>query len=91
MKLSRLRMVLVPPLFPWLLQDKTGAESVKNAVGNDVEYFSVPVELGPNGVEKILPLGEINAYEKKLFDAATAELKGNIAKGSSFITENPKL
>jgi malate dehydrogenase len=71
--------------------DKAGAESVKNAVGNDVEYFSVPVELGRNGVEKILPLGEINAYEKKLFDAATAELKGNIAKGSSFITENPKL
>ncbi|KAI8888254.1 malate dehydrogenase, NAD-dependent [Backusella circina FSU 941] len=71
--------------------DKTGAASVKNVVGEGVEYFSVPVELGQNGVEKILPIGEINDFEKKLFSAATDELKGNISKGSSFITESPKL
>lgn len=73
-----------------LTADEQGAASVKNLVG-DLDYFSVPVELGPNGVEKILPIGEINAYEQKLVEAALTELKGNIVKGSTFITEGPKL
>ncbi|GAA5805914.1 malate dehydrogenase, NAD-dependent [Helicostylum pulchrum] len=71
--------------------DKQGAESVKNLIGGDIEYFSVPVELGPHGVEKILPIGDINDYEQKLVSAATTELKGNIVKGSNFITEGAKL
>jgi malate dehydrogenase len=71
--------------------DKSGAEAVKNLVGEELEYFSVPVELGPNGVQKILPIGEVNSYEQKLISAATNELKGNIAKGSTFITEGAKL
>jgi malate dehydrogenase len=71
--------------------DKSGAESIKNLIGGDLEYFSVPVELGVNGVQKILPIGEINEFEKKLFAAATSELKGNIVKGSTFITEDSKL
>lgn len=71
--------------------DKSGAEAVKNLVGGDVEYFSVPVELGVDGVHKILPIGDINDYEQKLVSAATTELKGNIVKGSNFITEGAKL
>ncbi|CAO3653004.1 unnamed protein product [Mucor hiemalis] len=71
--------------------DKQGAEAVKSLVGEDLEYFSVPVELGPNGVQKILPIGDVNDYEKKLISAATTELKGNISKGSVFITEGAKL
>lgn len=71
--------------------DKGAAEDVKSLVGEELEYFSVPVELGSNGVEKILPIGPISSFEKELFAAATPELKGNIAKGAIFITEGSKL
>lgn len=71
--------------------DKEGAQSVKTLIGSNIEYFSVPVELGVDGVHKILPIGEINEYEQKLIGAATAELNGNIEKGSNFITEGSKL
>lgn len=70
--------------------DKAGAESVKNLVG-ELDYFSVPVELGSNGVHKILPIGDINDFEKKLLTEASPELKGNIEKGCTFITEGSKL
>lgn len=66
--------------------DAEAVKSVKEAAGDDsLEYFSVPVELGPNGVEKVHPIGAINEYEKKLFAAAAPELKGNIVKGTSFV------
>jgi malate dehydrogenase len=71
--------------------DQAGAKETKSVVGDKVEYFSVPVELGPNGVQKILPIGQINDYEKGLFAAAVPELTGNISKGSAFITEGAKL
>lgn len=74
-----------------LAADAEGAASVKNVVGSELEYFSVPVELGVNGVEKILPIGDINDFEQKLVAAAISELKGNIVKGSTFITEDSKL
>lgn len=71
--------------------DAQGASGVKSLIGGDLDFFSVPVELGPEGVKKILPIGEINDFEQKLFSAATSELKGNIVKGSTFITEGAKL
>ncbi|KAF9404000.1 Malate dehydrogenase, cytoplasmic, partial [Podila epigama] len=52
-----------------------------------VEFFATNVELGANGVEKIHPVGKVNAYEQTLIDAAIPELKGNIAKGKSFINK----
>ncbi|KAK8128471.1 malate dehydrogenase [Apiospora sp. TS-2023a] len=54
-----------------------------------VEFFASKVELGPNGVEKILPIGEVNAAEEKLIEACLADLKKNIAKGVSFVESNP--
>ncbi|CAO3584275.1 unnamed protein product [Absidia cylindrospora] len=71
--------------------DKEGAKDTKSVVGDNVEYFSVPVELGAAGVQKILPIGQISTYEKELFAAAVPELTGNISKGSAFITEGAKL
>lgn len=53
-----------------------------------VEYFSTPVELGPNGVEKILGVGKVSAYEQKLIDASVPELNKNIAKGVAFVKGN---
>ncbi|KAF7727448.1 malate DEHYDROGENASE, NAD-dependent [Apophysomyces ossiformis] len=67
--------------------DKSASAAVKEVTGEDLEYFSVPVELGRDGVKKVLPIGNISDFEKQLVVAATPELKGNISKGSSFITE----
>lgn len=54
-----------------------------------VEFFSSKVELGPNGVEKILPLGKLDANEEKMLSACLADLKNNITKGVSFVAKNP--
>jgi len=54
-----------------------------------VEYFSSNVELGPEGVEKIHPLGEITAEEQKLLDACLPDLKNNIEKGQEFVKNSP--
>jgi malate dehydrogenase len=54
-----------------------------------IEFFSTNVELGPNGVEKILPIGSIDANEQKLVEACLGDLKNNIAKGVAFVQENP--
>ncbi|KAB8337051.1 hypothetical protein FH972_021355 [Carpinus fangiana] len=54
-----------------------------------IDFFASRVELGPNGVENILPVGDITPYEQKLLDACLKDLKGNIAKGVQFVKENP--
>ncbi|KAF8164764.1 lactate/malate dehydrogenase [Crassisporium funariophilum] len=50
-----------------------------------LDFFSSNVELGPNGVENILPVGPISAEEQKLLDACIPELKKNIEKGKAFV------
>nr|CAG8555839.1 9441_t:CDS:2 [Entrophospora candida] len=52
-----------------------------------LEYFSLNIELGPNGISKIHPIGDISEYEKTLLNAAIPELRANINKGVSFIQE----
>ncbi|PNS17037.1 Malate dehydrogenase, mitochondrial [Sphaceloma murrayae] len=54
-----------------------------------VEYFASNVELGPDGVEKINPVGPLTEYEQGLLDVCLKDLKGNIAKGVKFVAENP--
>lgn len=46
-----------------------------------IDFFASKVELGPNGVEKIHPVGKITSYEQKLLDNCLSDLKKNIAKG----------
>ncbi|KAJ7901657.1 lactate dehydrogenase/glycoside hydrolase [Mycena leptocephala] len=50
-----------------------------------IDFFSSNVELGPNGVEKIHPIGELSAEEKKLLEACLPELKKNIEKGQAYV------
>ncbi|KAI8995848.1 lactate/malate dehydrogenase [Gaertneriomyces semiglobifer] len=52
-----------------------------------VEYFSTPVELGPEGVAKIHDIGITSDYEKKLYQDALPELKKNIVKGIEFVNK----
>ncbi|XP_063980241.1 malate dehydrogenase, mitochondrial [Diachasmimorpha longicaudata] len=53
----------------------------------DAKYFSTPILLGKNGVEKNLGLGKLSAYEEKLLQAAIPELKKNIQKGEDFVNK----
>ncbi|KAG8215297.1 lactate/malate dehydrogenase [Butyriboletus roseoflavus] len=81
---------IVAPTYVHLDADKVGGEALKAELGKDIQYFSAPVELGPNGVEKIKGLGKITDAEKALITAAIPELVVNIEKGVAFV-EAPKL
>jgi malate dehydrogenase len=50
-----------------------------------VEYFSSNVELGPEGVTKIHPVGTLSAEEEELLKACLPDLKKNIEKGVKFV------
>ncbi|KAF6754150.1 malate dehydrogenase [Ephemerocybe angulata] len=52
-----------------------------------IDFFSSNVELGPEGVQKIHPIGEITAEEQKLLEACLPELKKNIEKGKAFVNK----
>lgn len=54
-----------------------------------IDFFASNVELGPNGVEKIHPVGKVSGEEQKLLDACLADLKKNIEKGVAFVAQNP--
>jgi len=70
---------------------EAGGEEVKKEIGADLDYFSVNIALGPNGIEKILPIGPIDAEEKTLLAAAVEELGPSIEKGVNFQPPPPKL
>ena len=51
-----------------------------------IDFFASKVELGSNGVERILEVGKITPYEEKLLDACKTDLKKNIEKGKPRLT-----
>uniref|UniRef100_A0A0V0G3N9 Malate dehydrogenase n=1 Tax=Triatoma dimidiata TaxID=72491 RepID=A0A0V0G3N9_TRIDM len=53
----------------------------------DATYFSTPLLLGKNGIEKNLGIGNVSDYEKELIKAALPELKKNIQKGIDFVNK----
>jgi len=75
---------LVAPSYVHLDADKEGGAALKKEIGKNLDYFSTNVEIGPNGVEKIIPLGKLTEYESKLITAAVPELETNIEKGATF-------
>ncbi|KZF21269.1 malate dehydrogenase, NAD-dependent [Xylona heveae TC161] len=78
---------LVEPSFVYL-PGVEGGEEIAKEVG--VDFFSVPVELGPSGVVKANNvLANINDYERKLLEVAIKGLKGNIEKGVEFVKNPP--
>jgi malate dehydrogenase len=79
---------LIEPSYVYL-PGVPGGEAIAKKTG--VDFFSVPVELGPNGVEKVIDvLGDLDDKEKKLLEAAVAGLKGNIEKGVTFAHNPPQ-
>lgn len=75
------------PSYVALAADPAGAEALTKELGERLEYFSSTVELGPQGIVKIQPLGNITEAEKKLVAAAIPELKTNIGTGSNFVLD----
>lgn len=58
---------------------------------NDVTplpFFSTPVTLGPNGVEKVHSFGELSELEQANFDSMLPDLQKQIEKGVAFVNKN---
>jgi len=70
---------VIVPTYVDLTADKEGGDALKKELGADLAYFSTRVTLGPDGAEKIHPLGAISEYEKGLIQAAIPELQTNIS------------
>jgi malate dehydrogenase len=49
------------------------------------EFFAQPVVLGKNGIEKVLPYGELSAFETNARDAMLDTLKADIKLGVDFV------
>ncbi|KAF8762044.1 Dehydrogenase [Rhizoctonia solani] len=81
---------VIVPSYVHISADPEGGKALLAEIGDDLQYFSTRVKLGPNGVEKILPLGQLSDYEAALVKTATPELKDNISKGINFV-EHSKL
>jgi len=56
---------------------------VKSDIG-EAGYFSTPLVLGKNGMEKNLGLGKLSKYEEKMVAEAMDELKKSVKKGIDF-------
>ena len=78
---------IVEPTFVYL-PGVDGGDAVKQATG--CEFFSVPVELGPEGAKRAINVvADANEYEQKLLKACYTGLQGNISKGIEFIKSPP--
>jgi malate dehydrogenase len=87
-KAARGEKGIVEPTFIYL-PGVPGGDTIAKDIG--VEYFSLPVELGVSGVERVdnlLP--KANDNEKRLLEACISGLKGNIEKGISFVHNPPQ-
>merc|ERR1719476_1012677 len=54
----------------------------------DIPYFAQKVVLGPKGIEKVLPLGELNEHETKRLEEVKTQLKGEIDSGLKYAEAN---
>ncbi len=50
----------------------------------EAPFFASPCVFGPSGVEEVKGYGELDAYEKKMFDKMIPDLKKQIQKGVDF-------
>ncbi|XP_018804453.1 PREDICTED: malate dehydrogenase, mitochondrial-like [Bactrocera latifrons] len=57
---------------------------------SDCAYFSTPLQLGKNGVEKNLGLPKLSADEEKLYCIAVEQLKKDIQKGIDYFKKSNK-
>jgi len=70
------------------LSGKTGIiepSFVESSIVPGASFFASNVELGPNGVKTIHPLGKLSPFEDKLLAAAIPELAQSIKKGVDYV------
>lgn len=78
---------ITEPTFVYL-SGVDGGDAIQKETGCD--FFSVPVELGPEGAKKAINVvSGANDYEKKLLVKCYEGLGGNISKGVEFIQNPP--
>ncbi|KAI4238884.1 MAG: hypothetical protein LQ349_000797 [Xanthoria aureola] len=65
-----------------------GGDAIAKEAG--VDFFSVPIELGPSGAESAQNvLSSVSSEEKQLLEVCKRDLKGSIDKGVGFVTTSP--
>ncbi|MGC6359256.1 malate dehydrogenase [Bisgaard Taxon 45] len=55
--------------------------------GQYARFFAQPVRLGKEGVEEILPLGPLSAFEQQALDAMLDTLRADIELGEKFVNQ----
>ncbi len=55
--------------------------------GEHARFFAQPVKLGKNGVEALLPIGTLSAYEQKALADMLPTLKADILLGEEFVNK----
>jgi len=78
---------LKAPSYVALAADAEGGAALAEELGAKLEFFSSTVSLGPEGVQKIAPLGKLTDAEKALIKEAIPELTTNITTGSTFVLD----
>jgi malate dehydrogenase len=53
--------------------------------GEHARFFAQPLVLGKNGVERLLPIGSLSAFEQKAMNDMLPTLQGDITMGEAFI------
>jgi malate dehydrogenase len=53
--------------------------------GEHARFFAQPLVLGKNGVERLLPIGSLSAFEQKAMNEMLPTLQGDITMGEAFI------
>merc|ERR1719145_542225 len=55
---------------------------------SELPYFTSKVRFGVKGVEEVLPIGNLNAYEQKRLEEAKNQLKTEIESGLNYAKDN---
>lgn len=74
-----------------LMKGLNGEEVVEYAYvegqGEHARFFAQPVKLGKNGVEALLPIGALSAFEEKAMNDMLGTLKADITLGEEFVAK----
>jgi malate dehydrogenase len=79
---------IIAPSYVNLDADPEGGAALQKELGQEISHFSSRIELGSEGVSRILPLGKLTDAEKALVEAAKPELVTNIQTGVTFVLPN---
>ena len=64
---------------------------VESNIVPDCKWFSTPVKLGKNGIEKNYGIGQLDAFEKDKLKKAIEELKPSINEGVNYVIDKSKV